>query len=311
MRYLEELCQWIAVTVVDGSSNELFERHAECFPPAVKHLRPTPGLPGNGKVTAVMTAVRLSAAERLVIADDDVRYSHDALTAVIAGLDHADVVRPQNYFNNWPWHACWDTSRTLINRAFTGDFPGTLAVRRAALQATGGYAPVLFENLELIRTVTAAGGYEQQAPALFVARNPPTAKHFLRQRIRQAYDDFAQPGRLIIELALLPLLTRILRLPGRRRLSALLCAATAATALAETGRRRHQGRAVFPFHTVMFAPLWMLERAICIWIALVLRWQGGVRYAGTQLETAGHSPRQLRLQHQGKIRPALPAHPDR
>ena len=309
--YLEGLCRWIPVTVVDGSPEELFNRHAAQFPAAVNHLRPAQGGEGNGKVSAVLTAVRLSRADRLVIADDDVRYTHEALTAVIACLDSADVVRPQNYYSAWPWHAYWDTARTLINRAVTGDFPGTLAVRRAALEATGGYDAVLFENLELIRTVTAAGGREHHAPALFVARTPPTVRHFLRQRIRHAYDDFAQPERLAIELALLPLLAGLLCQPVRRRIPSLMAAAVAAVALAETGRRRDHGRDVFPFRSVLFAPLWVLERAVCVWIALALRRGGGVRYAGTRLETAAHSAADLRLRHEGKIRPVPSASPDR
>ena len=309
--YLERLCSWIPVTVVDGSPEELFHRHAGRFPPAVKHLRPVTRGPGNGKVRAVLTAVRLSTAERLVIADDDVRYTREVLAAVIAALDDAEIVRPQNYFSTWPWHARWDTARTLINRNFTGDFPGTLAVRRAALQSTAGYDPVLFENLELIRTVTAAGGREHRAPALFVARTPPTARHFLRQRIRHAYDDFAQPGRLVTELALLPFLAGILAQPRRRRMPALLGAAIVAAALAETGRGRNHGREVFPAGTALFAPLWVVERAICVWIALALWFRGGVPYAGTRIKTAAHSVAALRLRHEGKIRPVPSARPDR
>jgi hypothetical protein len=309
--YLERLCRWIPVTVVDGSPEELFNRHAVQFPSTVHHVRPAPGRGGNGKVRNVLTAVRLSTAERLVIADDDVRYTHEALTAVIAGLDSADVVRPQNYYNTLPWHACWDTARSLINRAFTGDFPGTLGVRRAALEATGGYAAVLFENLELIRTVTAAGGRELRVPALFVARTPPTVRHFIRQRIRHAYDDFAQPGRLAAELALLPLLAGLMRLSVRRRIPALVAVAVAAGAVAETGRRRDNGREVFPFRTVLFAAPWVIERAICVWIALALRIGGGVPYAGTRLRTAAHSAAALQLRHQGKIRTNPSSSPDR
>jgi hypothetical protein len=295
----------MAVTVVDGSPEELFNGHARSFPPEVSHLRPDPGGDGNGKVRAVMTAVRRSTAERLIIADDDVRYTPEALTAVIANLSFADIVRPQNYFSAWPWHARWDTARTLINRAFSGDFPGTLAVRRAALESTGGYAPVLFENLELIRTITAAGGREQRSPDLFVARLPPTARHFLRQRIRHAYDDLAQPVRLVLELALLPLLAVFFCQPVRRRIPALLFMAAGAVALAETGRRRHLGREVFPSGTALFAPLWVLERAICVWIAVALRMAGGVPYAGTRIKTAAHSHAALRLQHAGKISPLV------
>ncbi|WP_164200338.1 glycosyltransferase [[Micrococcus luteus] ATCC 49442] len=301
--YLEQLSSWIPVTVVDGSTPNLFDRHRARFPASVRHIRPRPGPRGNGKVTAVLTAVSLSSAERLVIADDDVRYTREGLRAVIDGLDHAHVVRPQNYFSPLPWHACWDTARSLMNRAFADDFPGTLAVRRDALAATGGYDAVLFENLELIRTVTAAGGYEQRMPALFIARRPPTSRHFLRQRIRHAYDGFAQPGRLWAELALLPLLASVLAQPPRRAVPAILAAAAAAVALAETGRRRHQGRRVFPARTVLFAPLWVAERAVCIWIALALRIGGGVPYAGARLKTAAHSTAELRIRHSGKIPP--------
>ncbi|WP_457972971.1 glycosyltransferase [Arthrobacter sp. D1-17] len=315
--YLEQLCSWIRVTVVDGSAPDLFDCHRARFPGSVNHIRPEPGAGGNGKVSAVMTAVRLSCADRLVIADDDVRFTREGLDSVIAALNHAHVVRPQNFFSPLPWHACWDTARTLINRALADDFPGTLAVRRDALVATGGYDGVLFENLELIRTVTAAGGSEKRLPALFIARRPPTSRHFLRQRIRQAYDSFAQPGRLCAELALAPLLTGVLVRAPRLTIPAVLGSAVAAVALAEVGRRRNHGRRVFPARTILFAPLWLAERALCSWAALVLRVGGGVPYAGARLKTAAHSPAELRNRHGGKIgtaptpHPSFPAQPDR
>ena len=306
--YLEQLCSWIPVTVVDGSTPDLFDRHRARFPTSVRHIRPEPGAGGNGKVAAVMTAVHLSCAEALVIADDDVRFTREGINSLITALQHAHVVRPQNFFSPLPWHACWDTARTLINRALADDFPGTLAVRREALVATGGYDGVLFENLELIRTVTAAGGLENRLAALFIARRPPTSRHFLRQRVRQAYDSFAQPGRLCVELALVPLLAGVLVRAPRLAIPALLWSAVAAVALAEVGRRRHSGGRVFPARTVLFAPLWVAERAVCTWIALVLRIGGGVPYAGTRLKTAAHSTAELRARHGGKISPApLPA----
>jgi hypothetical protein len=48
--------------------------------------------------------------------------------------------------------------RTLLNRASGGDWPGTLGVRRSALQRTGGYdGSAMFENLELVRGEAHAG----------------------------------------------------------------------------------------------------------------------------------------------------------
>jgi hypothetical protein len=210
-------------------------------------------------------------------------------------------VRPQNYFDPLPWHACWDTSRTLINRVWSADFPGTLAVRRSALIATGGYDPVLFENLELIRTLKAAGGREEIVPGLFVARRPPKLQHFFKQRTRQAYDDFAEPRRLAAELGLLPMIACACCLPASRRRAALLALAAVPVLLAWIGRQRHSGAGVFPFRAVWYAPLWSLERAVCVWIALAFRLGGGVPYAGTRLKTAAHSEAELRRRHHGKL----------
>ena len=146
-------------------------------------------------------------------------------------------------------------------------------------------------------------------PALFIARRPPASRHFLEQRIRHAYDGFAQPRRLCAELALVPLLAAVLVQPPRLAVPAILGSAVAAVALAEVGRRRHRGRCVFPARTVLFAPLWVAERAVCSWIALALRLGGGVPYAGTRLKTAAHSVTELQVRHGGKIRLAFSPDP--
>jgi hypothetical protein len=289
--YLEELTRWLPVLVVDGSPSDLFAAHARAFPPAVRHFRPRRLGYANGKVEGVLTGVQLSGHEFLVIADDDVRYTRDALERAVSLLGGADVVRPQNYFYApLPWHARWDTARTLLNRAFGSDFPGTLALRRSTLLAAGGYSgDVLFENLELLRTIRAAGGREVRADNLFVARIPCSARHFWRQRVRQAYDDFAQPVRLAAELVLLPVILLSLRKPAR-----LAMLAGAAVLAAEAGRRRAGGSSVFHADAALWAPLWALERAVCVWFAVGWRLRGGIPYSGTRLRTAGHSLRRIR-----------------
>ncbi|MEJ7742178.1 MAG: hypothetical protein WKF73_06280 [Nocardioidaceae bacterium] len=50
-----------------------------------------------------------------------------------------EFVRPQNFFAPLPWHARWDSARSLLNRAFGDDYPGTFGVQRSALEKTGGY----------------------------------------------------------------------------------------------------------------------------------------------------------------------------
>jgi hypothetical protein len=310
---LEDLAvylHWIArevdeVLVVDGSPPPLFESHGEALGDDVRHLHPHPELDfGMGKVNGVLTGLRECSREHVVLADDDVRYDGPALRRTIGLLERADLVRPQNYFDELPWHARWDSARSLLNRVFTGDpgfpvgdFPGTLAVRRGAFFAAGGYdGDALFENLELMRTIRVAGGIVLTPLDLYVARRPPSARHFLSQRVRQAYDDFAMPPRLAAFLALLPSAAWLARSgrSGRRR---LVTAALGSIGVAEIGRRRAGGAERFPPSASLFAPAWIAERSLCSWLALAARIRGGVRYGERRLRHAATSPRRLRRRH--------------
>uniref|UniRef100_UPI00301D9E57 glycosyltransferase n=1 Tax=Kineococcus sp. G2 TaxID=3127484 RepID=UPI00301D9E57 len=272
--YLRSLTRLIDVTVVDGSGAADFARHARAWGDGgARHVRPQPWPGRNGKVAGVVTGVLAARHELVVVADDDVRYGPAELGAVLDALTGADAVRPQNVFSPAPWHARWDTARSLVNRAFGADYPGTIAMRRSTFEAMGGYdGDVLFENLQMLRTVEAAGGRVARASGVYVRRLPPTARHFAGQRVRQAYDDFAQPWRLVVEASWLPLLA-LAAVRGRGRAAAGL-GALAAVAVAEVGRRRHGGRAHYPPTAALWAPLWAGERAVCVWAAIGARARG-------------------------------------
>jgi hypothetical protein len=296
------------VIVVDGSAPEVFAGNAAALGERIVHVPPDPAERWlMGKVSGIRTGVRLASRERVVLADDDVRYDREALRRAAQLLDSHDLVRPQNYFSELPWHARWDTARTLLNRSLGRDYPGTLAVRRSRMLAMGLYdGDVLFENLELIRTVRAHGGRTVAPLDLYVARVPPSASHFWGQRTRQAYDDFALPARMALWLALLPLLALARRSswPGGDKDALPAVAAGTAIALAELGRRRAGGARVFPATSSLLAPLWVLERAVCAWLAVLQRLRfGGVRYGDSVIPLAAHSERQLRrrLQKQAGV----------
>jgi hypothetical protein len=230
-----------------------------------------------------------------------VRYDEAALDAVTRLLDRSTVVRPQNYFAPLPWHACLDTARTLVNRVTGGDWPGTLGVRRAALERTNGYdGNVLFENLELVRTVKAAGGVELRPLDLFVRRLPPKSDHYWSQRVRQAYDEFARPARLAIWLTLLP---ATVVLVARYAWIGLGIAIMIPMSVAELGRRFSGGVRVFPLAAALAAPLWMLERAVCAWVAVAARLVlGGIPYHGAVLKRAATAERTL-IARYGRVHP--------
>lgn len=288
--YLRRIAAVADVTVIDGSDPDLFALHSHAWLGLVRHLPPDPWPGRNRKVAGVVTGVFRARHDRVVIADDDVRYRAEQITQIAALLDRVELVRPQNVFSPLPWHARWDTARMLVNRAFGADYPGTFALRAGVFQRMGGYdGDVLFENLQMIRSLRAAGARELRAGGLYVSRLPPAPGHFLEQRIRQAYDDFAQWPRLLWEATWLPMLTGLAVYRPRR----LLWAALSACLVAEIGRRRSGGSAHFPASSALWAPLWVTERAACVWIAIGIRMRGGVNYRGTRISAAARplSPR--------------------
>ncbi|MFN2528241.1 MAG: glycosyltransferase family 2 protein [Candidatus Baltobacteraceae bacterium] len=282
--YLARLCEILEIVIVDGSDEPVFQAHASAWSRLALHIAPHPSIRGlNGKVRGVLSGLRCISTEKVIIADDDVRYDQASLSAVIDALHCCDVVRPQNYFAPHVWHTLLDSGRTLLNRVSGGDWPGTLGVRRNAI-VNGYNADVLFENFQLIETVKARGGREHIAYDIFVARKPPSTGHFFSQRIRQAYDEFARPVRLCVSLAIVPLFLAAL-FTGRTRPALGLALACIATA--EAGRQRANATRHFPLLASFVAPLWVLERGICVWIALGLRvFRGGVPYAGSVIRDA-------------------------
>ncbi|HEV2754939.1 MAG TPA: glycosyltransferase family 2 protein [Actinomycetota bacterium] len=290
--YLRSLARIVDVIVVDGSDPPEFERHRELWGDAVAHVPPRDSLSyANGKVDGVVTGVELARTEAVVVADEDVRYDVAGLQRMGELLERFDLVRPQNYFDPRPWHALWDTGRILLNRALAADYPGTLGVRRSLFVEAGGYdGDVMFENLEMIRTIEEAGGTSVAPLGLYVRRIPPPTGAFLSQRTRQAYDDLAQPWRLSTFAAVLPAAVAALR----RRPLLVPAVGAAIVVLAEAGRRKAGGTRVFPFAGSLMAPLWVLERAACVWVALAHRVRGGVPYRGRRIRMAANSRRTIR-----------------
>jgi hypothetical protein len=142
----------------------------------------------------------------------------------------------------------------------------------------------------MIRTVEEAGGRSVSPLDLYVRRIPPASGQFLSQRPRQAYDDLAQPWRLVLFASIVPAACVALK----RRPQLLPAGVAIVMALAELGRRRAGGTRVFPATASLMAPLWVTERALCVWVALMHRVLGGIPYRGARLRVAANSRRTIR-----------------
>ena len=85
----------------------------------------------------------------------------------------------------------------------------------------------------------------------------------------------------------------------------------AVVALAELGRRRGGGTRVFPISASLFALVWLAERAVCVWLALLSRlFLGGIPYRGTVLKLAANPLRVLRARHRQALERDFSSAPD-
>ncbi|MDQ3765823.1 MAG: hypothetical protein M3346_00535 [Actinomycetota bacterium] len=151
----------------------------------------------------------------------------------------------------------------------------------------GGYdGNVLFENLELIRTVERNGGRVVSPLDLYVEQLAPTRARFFSQRVRQAYDDFALPpdGGVACGAPTHAVGRDEQARPNRRLLR------RGAMGLDEVGRRRAAGCTVFPARASLLAPAWILERGVCAWLAVLCRVGGGINYGGAKIKKAANPP---------------------
>src|SRR4051812_4563760 len=86
VRYVNALADSAEVIVVDGSPAHVFDDFDRRRNPAVRHMPPDADLRrfANGKVAGVVTGARKASHDRLIVADDDVRYDGAALADVAA-----------------------------------------------------------------------------------------------------------------------------------------------------------------------------------------------------------------------------------
>jgi hypothetical protein len=89
---------------------------------------------------------------------------------------------------------------------------------------------------------------------------------------------------------------------ARRRLVALVAGMAGASVVAEIGRRRAGGRAVYRVSSTLLAGPWLLWRSVCSWAALGARLRGGVRYRDVRLARAATPRRELQRRVSRSIR---------
>ena len=173
----------------------------------------------------------------------------------------------------------------LINRGVlrTGDYPGTCAFRRSTCLRIGHYdGDVLFDNEEIVRHFVLKGADVCFALDLFVLKRPPAFRKWLEQRPRQAYEDFAMRAKTTFFLSVLPVTIAVAIISSARTAVAFFGFISAsAVLLARRGLWRDKAYRVFPAFVVLYAPLWLVERALSVYWSLYWRMaRGGYPFGG-------------------------------
>jgi len=261
------------VLIVDGSPKPVFEAHQRSWQGFSRHVAPDPKYTYlNGKVNGVHTGVDLATCERIILADDDIRYSAADVKRMCGLLNAFEMVRPQNFIAPQPWWARLENARILINRGVlrAGDYPGTCGFRRSTMRRVGPYdGDVLFDNEEIVRHFALNGVDINYALDFFIPKLPPTFRKWLEQRPRQAYEDFVMLAKTAAFISVLPVILGLSFLGDVRVAIGLVALLSlVSVVLCIRGILRNAAYQFFPGGTPLFAPLWIVERSLSVYWAL-------------------------------------------
>jgi hypothetical protein len=272
-RYFIELAaSGCEVLVIDGSPDKVFSEHSQTWREACRHFPVDPQYKYlNGKVNGIHTGVDLASHNKIILADDDIRYTPGDVRRMAEMLEDYDMVRPQNYFRPQPIWARTEAARMLINRAWIpeGDYSGTLGVTKSAMLNVGHYdGDVLFDNEEIVRHFRLKKARIKYARDFFLLKKPPAFAKWIEQRPRQAFEDFVMRAKTLFFLSI-PAVIALTWMKAGSGLALIYIVLLAISSIIAAAFGLGEGAArYFPISTIFYAPLWFAERSASTYWAL-------------------------------------------
>jgi len=256
------------VIVLDSSPREVFEENRRVLRWVARHVAV------RAPIDVVRTAAELARTEKIIIAREDVRYDGTDLHDLCTMLDVHEVVEPQDYLDPLPWWGGIEAGRMLVHRGVEPlpDRGATFGFRRGALRALRGFDAT--GARDPVRRLAAFGAEVFSAFELFVKRCPPALQQWWRERPSAADDDFALPVKTAFFFALIPM-TMLLLVFGGPRVAIGFSSAVAFASIVLALRGRSGASSFFPLRACLFAPLWVLERSVSVYWALLRKVQFG------------------------------------
>jgi len=290
----------VPTILIDGSPTDIFHEHRTLIAPLVVHL-PVDRVRYaflNDKVNGVFTGAAAVATPRVVLVDDDIRIPPNDLRRLGEALGAAGSAKAATYLRPIRWHVAIDAARSGFAHAQYryGDSSTVFAIRTDLLRGLADYfdGDVLFDNWELERCLRLA------EPPMTIMTGPrackvaPTTRTFLRQCLKQPYEDLSFLARTAFFLAWLPGLVAAVasRTPiGWVLVTAALLFAVAATA---KGLRVPTIRGCYPLWICLIGPVWITLRSALTYPALALRVTRGYSFGGRSLRRPARRLRGVR-----------------
>jgi hypothetical protein len=258
------------VVVVDGSSDTAFDENDKSFRWVSRHVAPRPRHQSfSGAIDPIRAAIDFANCDKVIIADQNVRYDAEAIGRLCALLDNHEVVEPQDYFEPLPWWSGIEAGRMLVHRGVDPlpDHGVTFGMRKWSVRGLRTIDAAWSNGDDPVRRLASQGADVFSACDVFVRRLPPILGDWLRDRPRQADDDFAMPVKTAFFFALLPTVA-MLAILGGVRLAGGYAGALACVATVLAIRGRIGAAAFFPLRACLAAPLWVAERSVSVYWAL-------------------------------------------
>lgn len=266
--YLSEIAvSNFEVIVVDGSARAEQNRHILRW--VGRHV-----IARSANVDAVRAAIDFCSCDKVIVADARVRYNQNSLDGLTALLEVHEVVEPQDYFDPLPWWGGIEAGRMLIQRSISPlpDHGSTFGFRKCAvrgLRSIDNSAP----GHDSVRRLASQGAEVFTAMRLFVRRIPPAFSDWVRDLPRRAEQEFAVPAKAAMLFMIVPAIIAMASIGGVRT-AGVFAAAIAFMSITLAIRGRIGAGRFFPWRACFFAPLWILQRSVSIYIAVLWRMSG-------------------------------------
>ena len=262
------------VVILDASPRLQFELNARILRWVGRHVAVGAEFRAGSGVDLVRAATAHAACEKVIVAAEDIRYTPEAVGQLCDLLESHEVVEPQDYLDPMPWWGGIDAGRILIHRGIEPqpDHGATFGFRRSALRALRTLPPAASAEAQA-RRLAAIGAEVFPANDVFVRREPGALGEWFSARPRLAGDDFELPMKTAFFFSLVPLLV-LLGAVGGLQLASGYAGVIAFASMALAFRGRSGAAPFFPMRACLFAPLWVFERSLSVYWALLRKLRG-------------------------------------